>query len=88
MKLFVDFLRLMLYPVIMLGFFLIAAKDRRIVLFTALMVHFAAVSLGLALRLAGHDGLVLAVVVWMVTPSVVLLACALWWTIWHERKVT
>ena len=80
-----DFTRLMFYPMIVFGFLLLAASDRRRLLYSTLLLHFAVVGFALMLRL-NESPVLPALVAWGVTPSVLLLTAAVYWTLWRERR--
>jgi hypothetical protein len=82
-----NFSRLLLYPVLILGLFLVTSKSaHRLGLFAAPALWLASLEMTLILRLLAWTDLYNIVVNFVVTPLLALSALAAWLTVWNERK--
>lgn len=82
-----TYFRLILYPALILGLYLLLAQSRRrAAIFGSAALWLSALEAALILKLVQMDTLNGLVVDYAITPLLALFALSVWWTLWKERK--
>ncbi len=82
-----NYARLLLYPALIYGIFLITTKStRRTAVFTVAALWLSALEVNLLCKLIGWDLASTLLVNFVITPLLAVFVWAVWWTIWKERK--